>query len=50
MIQLDKIEDSEGIYLDKTDKSKECKIFQYKYFNNGVLNLIQTFVIDVTGE
>ena len=26
MIQLDRIEDSEGIDLDKTDKSKECKI------------------------
>ena len=50
MIQLDRIEDSERIYLDKTNKSTECKIFQYNYFNNGVLNLIQTFVIDVTGE
>ena len=31
MIQLDRIEDSEGIDLDKTDNSKECKI----YFDNG---------------
>ena len=39
MIQLDKIEDSEGIDLDKSDKSKECKICQknvnYSYFDNG---------------
>ena len=32
MIQLDKIEDSEGIDLDKTDKSKECKNC-YNYFD-----------------
>ena len=50
MIQLHRIEGSAGIYLDQTDKSKECKICQYNYFNNVVLNLIQTFVIDVTGE
>ena len=35
MIQLDRIEDSEGIDLDKTDKSKECKICHYNYFDNG---------------
>ena len=42
MILLDKIEDSEGIDLDKTDKSKECKICHYNYFDNGCLanNLI----------
>ena len=34
MIQLDRIEDSEGINLDKTDKSKECKICHYNYFDN----------------
>ena len=34
MIQLDRIEDSEGIDLDKTDKSKECKICRYNYFDN----------------
>ena len=35
MIQLNKIEDSEWIELDKTDKSKECEICHYNYFNNG---------------
>ena len=36
MIQnLRKIEDSKGIDLNKTDKSKECEISHYKYFNNG---------------
>ena len=30
MIQLNRVEDSEGIDLDKTDKSKECN-----YFDNG---------------
>ena len=46
MILLDRIEDSEGIDLDKTDKSKECKIFHYNYFDN----LIQKLVTDVTAE
>ena len=35
MIQLDRIEDSEGIDLEKTDKSKECKICHYNDFDNG---------------
>ena len=35
MTQLDRIEDSEGIDLDKTDKSKECKIYHYNYFDKG---------------
>ena len=35
MIEPDRIEDYEGIDLDKTDKSKECKIFLYNYFDNG---------------
>ena len=35
MIQFDRIEDSEGIDLDKTDKSKECKIRHYNYCDNG---------------
>ena len=52
MILLDRIEDSEGIDLDKTDKSKECKICHYNYFDNGCLanNLIQKLVTDVTAE
>ena len=35
MIQLDRIEDSQGINLDNTDKSKECKICHYNYFDDG---------------
>ena len=35
MMQLDKIEDSQEIDLDKTDKSKECEICHYNYFSNG---------------
>ena len=35
MIQLDRIEDSEGIDLYKIDKSKECKICHYNYLGNG---------------
>ena len=35
MIQLLKIEDSEGIDLSKTDKSRECKICYYNNFSNS---------------
>ena len=35
MMQLHKIEDSRGIDLNKSDKSKECKIFHYSNFYNG---------------
>ena len=35
MVQFDRIKDSEGIDLNKTDKSKECKIYHYNYFDNG---------------
>ena len=34
MIQLDRIKDSQGIDLNKTNKSKECKICHYNYFDN----------------
>ena len=34
MMQLLKIEDSKEIDLNRTDKSKECKICCYNYFNN----------------
>ena len=34
MIQFDRIEDSEGIDLHKTDKSKECKICHHNYSDN----------------
>ena len=49
MIQLDSFKDSEEIDLDKIDKSKECK-FVIRTILTMVLNLIQKFVIDVTGE
>ena len=35
IIQLHKIEDSKEIIFKKTDKSKECEICHYNYFNNG---------------
>ena len=35
MIQLLKIEDSEGIDLSKTDKSRECKICYYNNVSNS---------------
>ena len=35
MIHLDRIEDSEGIDLDKADKSKESNICHYNYFHNS---------------
>ena len=35
MIHFDRIEDSAGIDLDKTDKSKERKISYQNYFDNG---------------
>ena len=34
-MQLHKIEDSKEIIFKKTDKSKECEICHYNYFNNG---------------
>ena len=47
MIQLNRIEDSEGIDLDKTDKLKKCKICHYNYFDNGFKSDSK---IDETGE
>ena len=35
MIELDKIEDSEGIDLDKIGKSNNCEICHYNSFSNG---------------
>ena len=36
MIQIDRVEDSEGFDFDETDKSKECKIFHCNYFDKGL--------------
>ena len=44
MIQLDRIEDSEGIDLDKTDNQKNAKSVTANIFTM-VLNLTQKFVI-----
>ena len=49
MTQLHKIEDSKGIDLNKTDKSKERKICYYNYFNNGFKSDSKLVMI-VTGE
>ena len=35
MIEVDKIEDSEGIDLDKIGKSNKCEICHYNCFSNG---------------
>ena len=35
MIQLERIEDSTGIDLNKTDKSKVCKICHYNSFDDS---------------
>ena len=32
MLEYDRIDISEGIYIDKTNKSKECNIYHYWYF------------------
>ena len=47
MIQHERINISEGIDLDKTDKSKSVK-FVTVILKNWVLNLIQKFVTAVT--
>ena len=35
MMQLHRIEHSIGIDHNKTDESKECKMYHYNDFNNG---------------
>ena len=45
MMKLDRIEDSEGIDLNRTDKSKECKICYCNYFKNALL-CAQDFFIE----
>ena len=35
-IHLDKVEDSEGIDIDKADNLKECNVCHDIYFNNGL--------------
>ena len=34
MLKYDRIDISEGIYLDKTNKSRECKFCHYWYYLN----------------
>ena len=43
------LEYSKGIDLNKTDKSKECKICYYNYFNNDFKSDVKLVMI-VTGE
>ena len=35
ILQYERIDVLEGFDLDKTDKSKECEVCNYNYFNNG---------------
>ena len=35
ILQYERIETSTGIDLDKTDKSKECEVCNFNYFNYG---------------
>ena len=52
MIQLDRIEDSEGIDFDKTDESINQKNVKFVIttISTTDLNLIQKFLTDVIGE
>ena len=34
MLEYDRIDISEGININKTNESKECKICHYRYFND----------------
>ena len=35
MLQYERIDTSNGIHFYKPDKSKECEVCNYKYFNTG---------------
>ena len=35
MLQYERIDTSNGIHFYKPDKSKECEVCNYKYFNRG---------------
>ena len=39
MLEYDKIDISEGIDINKTNASKECKTCHYWYFRDNVLNM-----------
>ena len=38
MLEYDRIDISEGIDVDKTNKSKECKLCHYQYFLNKIFS------------
>ena len=45
MLEYDRIDTSEGIDVDMSNKSKECMLCHYWYFLNKVLVMDQIFVI-----
>ena len=47
MLQYERIDVSEGIDLNKSDKSKECIICHYWYFKDIGYRYQHMFVIDV---
>ena len=46
-IQYERVDVSEIIDLNKSDKSKECIICHYWYFKTLAININHMFVIDV---
>ena len=47
MLQYERIDVSEGIDLNKSDKSKECMICHYWFLKTLVINMNHIFVINV---
>ena len=47
MLEYDRIDISEGIDTEKTNKSKECKICHYWYFKDINFNMNNSFVMVV---
>ena len=45
MLEYDRIDTSEGIDVDMSNKSKECMLCHYWYFLNKVLVMDHIFVI-----
>ena len=48
MVIYERIDDSEGIDFDKTDKSKKCLIFHYWFFKDKNCNFEKLIVMAVT--
>ena len=47
MLQYDKIDATEGIDVDKTNKSKECKLCYYQYFRDVGYKLLQLLLLQL---